>query len=68
MLRLTGVDDVTPLREALTLTPAFLQATGNLLDYKDMQIPLGRRFRWGLNPGGGAGTCEAERSGQSARL
>ncbi|KXZ45278.1 hypothetical protein GPECTOR_56g374 [Gonium pectorale] len=39
------VADAGPLKEALSLTPVFLQATGNALDYKDWQIPLGRRFR-----------------------
>lgn len=24
-----------------------MQNTGNELDYKDWQVPLGRRFRWG---------------------
>ncbi|GLC76482.1 hypothetical protein PLESTF_001786000 [Pleodorina starrii] len=39
------VADSGPLKEALSLTPVFLRATGNALDYKDWQIPLGRRFR-----------------------
>lgn len=40
------VADAGPLREALSLTPVFLQAPqGNALDYKDWQIPLGRKFR-----------------------
>ncbi|GFR39957.1 hypothetical protein Agub_g35, partial [Astrephomene gubernaculifera] len=33
------------LKRALSLTPVYLQAAGNSLDYKDWQIPLGRRFR-----------------------
>ncbi|KAG2493805.1 hypothetical protein HYH03_008024 [Edaphochlamys debaryana] len=39
------VADSGPLKEALSLTPVFLQGVGNALDYKDWQIPLGRRFR-----------------------
>ncbi|PNW88416.1 hypothetical protein CHLRE_01g028423v5 [Chlamydomonas reinhardtii] len=39
------VADSAPLKEALSLTPVFLRAAGNSLDYKDWQIPLGRRFR-----------------------
>lgn len=39
------VTDSAPLKTALSLTPSFLQAKGNALDYKDWQIPLGRRFR-----------------------
>lgn len=34
-----------PSQEALSLTPVFLQATGNDHDLKDWQLPLGRRFR-----------------------
>eukprot|EP00887_Chlorella_sp_A99_P004322 scaffold15.g4322.t1 len=30
---------------ALTLTPEYLKAQGNDYDFKDMQVPLGRRFR-----------------------
>ncbi|KAL6764535.1 aromatic-aminoacid decarboxylase [Haematococcus lacustris] len=37
--------DAAPIKEALSLTPVFLQGAGNALDYKDWQIPLGRRFR-----------------------
>jgi len=43
------VRDRIPLVEALTLTPAFLQnratASGGVVDFKDWQIPLGRRMR-----------------------
>ncbi|KAL3137675.1 hypothetical protein ABBQ38_004950 [Trebouxia sp. C0009 RCD-2024] len=39
------VADSGPLKAALSLTPAYLQAKGNALDYKDWQVPLGRRFR-----------------------
>ncbi|KAG2444680.1 hypothetical protein HXX76_001424 [Chlamydomonas incerta] len=39
------VADSGPLKKALSLTPVFLRAAGNSLDYKDWQIPLGRRFR-----------------------
>lgn len=39
------VKDSGPLKEALSLTPAYLRAKGNALDYKDWQLPLGRRFR-----------------------
>ncbi|KAG2449038.1 hypothetical protein HYH02_005790 [Chlamydomonas schloesseri] len=40
------VADSGPLKEALSLTPVFLRAAaGNSLDYKDWQIPLGRKFR-----------------------
>jgi hypothetical protein len=35
-------DDSTYLKEALSLTPTYLRGTGNMLDYKDWQIPLGR--------------------------
>mmetsp|Transcript_11451 Transcript_11451/g.20219 ORF Transcript_11451/g.20219 Transcript_11451/m.20219 type:complete len:510 (-) Transcript_11451:379-1908(-) len=49
---LTGFDccamwaaDLRPLRDALSLTPAYLQGKGNSLDFKDLQVPLGRRFR-----------------------
>lgn len=38
-------DDSTFLKEALSLTPTYLRGTGNMFDYKDWQIPLGRRFR-----------------------
>lgn len=38
-------DDSTYLKEALSLTPTYLRGTGNMFDYKDWQIPLGRRFR-----------------------
>jgi aromatic-L-amino-acid decarboxylase len=40
------VADVEPLKAVLSLTPVFLRALGNAYDYKDWQIPLGRRFRW----------------------
>jgi len=36
-------EDTTYLKEALSLTPVFLRGAGNVLDYKDWQIPLGRR-------------------------
>jgi len=43
------VRDAQPLVRALTLTPAFLQngatESGLVVDYKDWQVPLGRRFR-----------------------
>eukprot|EP00208_Stichococcus_sp_RCC1054_P005457 CAMPEP_0206146194 /NCGR_PEP_ID=MMETSP1473-20131121/29683_1 /ASSEMBLY_ACC=CAM_ASM_001109 /TAXON_ID=1461547 /ORGANISM="Stichococcus sp, Strain RCC1054" /LENGTH=524 /DNA_ID=CAMNT_0053542663 /DNA_START=1063 /DNA_END=2637 /DNA_ORIENTATION=+ len=39
------VQDAEPLKKALSLTPEFLRAKGNALDYKDWQLPLGRRFR-----------------------
>lgn len=39
------VRDAEPLKAALSLTPEFLRARGNTLDYKDWQLPLGRRFR-----------------------
>ncbi|KAK9805451.1 hypothetical protein WJX73_008705 [Symbiochloris irregularis] len=39
------VADAEPLKAALSLTPVFLRAKGNALDYKDWQVPLGRRFR-----------------------
>jgi hypothetical protein len=35
-------DDSTFLKEALSLTPTYLRGTGNMFDYKDWQIPLGR--------------------------
>lgn len=35
-------DDSTYLKEALSLTPTYLRGTGNMFDYKDWQIPLGR--------------------------
>eukprot|EP00878_Enallax_costatus_P025982 GHUV01027848.1.p1 GENE.GHUV01027848.1~~GHUV01027848.1.p1 ORF type:complete len:388 (+),score=81.82 GHUV01027848.1:52-1215(+) len=38
-------DDTEYLKEALSLTPVYLRATGNIFDYKDWQIPLGCRFR-----------------------
>lgn len=34
-----------PLKEALALTPVFLAGRANQLDYKDWQVPLGRKFR-----------------------
>ncbi|MEW5296779.1 MAG: hypothetical protein WDW38_007580 [Sanguina aurantia] len=37
--------DAGPLKEALSLTPVYLRGLGNALDYKDWQIPLGRKFR-----------------------
>lgn len=37
------LEDTTYLKEALSLTPVFLRGAGNVLDYKDWQIPLGRR-------------------------
>eukprot|EP00877_Chromochloris_zofingiensis_P002321 jgi/Chrzof1/1208/Cz01g44220.t1 len=37
--------DTQYLKEALSLTPVFLRGRGNDFDYKDWQIPLGRRFR-----------------------
>ncbi|WIA32960.1 hypothetical protein OEZ86_006125 [Tetradesmus obliquus] len=37
--------DTTWLKEALSMTPIYLRFTGNVHDYKDWQIPLGRRFR-----------------------
>ncbi|KAF6264901.1 aromatic-aminoacid decarboxylase [Scenedesmus sp. NREL 46B-D3] len=37
--------DTTYLKEALSMTPVYLRFTGNVHDYKDWQIPLGRRFR-----------------------
>uniref|UniRef100_A0A7S0RGG5 Aromatic-L-amino-acid decarboxylase n=1 Tax=Chlamydomonas leiostraca TaxID=1034604 RepID=A0A7S0RGG5_9CHLO len=37
--------DAGPIKEAVSLTPVYLQNTGNALDYKDWQVPLGRRFR-----------------------
>ncbi|CAK0780080.1 hypothetical protein CVIRNUC_004931 [Coccomyxa viridis] len=39
------VQDAEPLKAALSLMPAFLRAKGNAYDFKDWQIPLGRRFR-----------------------
>ncbi|KAK9829064.1 hypothetical protein WJX72_003711 [[Myrmecia] bisecta] len=39
------VQDAEPLKMALSLTPVFLHAKGNTLDFKDWQVPLGRRFR-----------------------
>lgn len=43
------VKDRRPLVQALTLNPVFLQnaatASGEVIDYKDWQVPLGRRFR-----------------------
>ncbi|KAG1660227.1 hypothetical protein FOA52_005097 [Chlamydomonas sp. UWO 241] len=39
------VADTGPLKAALSLTPVFLRGTGNALDFKDWQLPLGRRFR-----------------------
>lgn len=35
-------EDSTHLKEALSLTPTYLRGTGNMFDYKDWQIPLGR--------------------------
>jgi glutamate/tyrosine decarboxylase-like PLP-dependent enzyme len=37
--------DCGAVRDALALTPVFLKARANELDFKDLQIPLGRRFR-----------------------
>ncbi|KAK9915210.1 hypothetical protein WJX75_006221 [Coccomyxa subellipsoidea] len=39
------VRNAEPLKAALSLTPAYLRGKGNDLDYKDWQVPLGRRFR-----------------------
>ena len=40
------VADTAAVRDALTLTPAYLRGVGNEFDLKDMQLPLSRRFRW----------------------
>jgi len=37
--------DCGAVRDALALTPVFLRARANELDFKDLQVPLGRRFR-----------------------
>jgi aromatic-L-amino-acid/L-tryptophan decarboxylase len=37
--------DLSAVRDALALTPVFLRARGNEIDFKDLQVPLGRRFR-----------------------
>jgi len=37
--------DDTQLREAMAITPEYLKNTNNSLDLKDLQLPLGRRFR-----------------------
>lgn len=39
------VRDATHLRAALSLTPSFLRGTANDLDFRDWQVPLGRRLR-----------------------
>ncbi len=39
------VADATHLRSALSLTPSFLRGTANDLDFRDWQVPLGRRLR-----------------------
>lgn len=39
------VADSAALKEALSLTPVYLRTRANGLDYKDWQVPLGRRFR-----------------------
>lgn len=39
------LDDTRHLKAALSLTPVFLRGQGNAMDYKDWQLPLGRRFR-----------------------
>jgi len=39
------VADTAAVRDALTLTPAYLRGVGNEFDLKDMQLPLSRRFR-----------------------
>ena len=46
------VADTAPLKAALSLTPVFLQGAANEMDYKDWQVPLGRRFRCGDLRGG----------------
>jgi hypothetical protein len=51
------VADQAPLKAALSLTPVFLQGQANILDYKDWQVPLGRRFRWGSRQGSVALWC-----------
>jgi glutamate/tyrosine decarboxylase-like PLP-dependent enzyme len=38
-------EDLSAVRDALALTPVFLKARGNEIDFKDLQVPLGRRFR-----------------------
>ena len=37
--------DAGALKDALSLTPVYLRSRANELDYKDWQVPLGRRFR-----------------------
>ena len=37
--------DAGPLRAALSLTPSYLRDTANELDFRDWQVPLGRRLR-----------------------
>jgi aromatic-L-amino-acid decarboxylase len=41
------VRDTAPLFDALSILPEYLRsgATGQVIDYRDWQIPLGRRFR-----------------------
>ncbi|KAK9814151.1 hypothetical protein WJX72_001299 [[Myrmecia] bisecta] len=39
------VQDSWALKLALSLTPEYLRAKANALDYKDWQVPLGTRFR-----------------------
>ena len=39
------VADAAHLRAALSLTPSFLRGTANDLDFRDWQVPLGRRLR-----------------------
>jgi aromatic-L-amino-acid decarboxylase len=39
------VADAAFLRAALSLTPSFLRGTANDLDFRDWQVPLGRRLR-----------------------
>jgi aromatic-L-amino-acid decarboxylase len=41
------VADRTALLDALSILPAYLQTarTGEVIDYRDWQVPLGRRFR-----------------------
>jgi aromatic-L-amino-acid/L-tryptophan decarboxylase len=39
------VADAAHLRAALSLTPSFLRGTANELDFRDWQVPLGRRLR-----------------------
>lgn len=35
-------DDSTYLKEALSLTPTYLRSRGNMPEFKDWEIPLGR--------------------------